>query len=109
MLQQLRFLLEFAKADEARIERALAASEPGRRLVENGWLHLLRLADDGTVSARGRQGGWRTTTPQPATYVAPEPLPPPPRRVVELARVHGMALAMALIALALALRARYVA
>ncbi|MFN9307474.1 MAG: putative inorganic carbon transporter subunit DabA [Planctomycetota bacterium] len=102
-------LAVYVAADEARIERALAASEPGRRLVENGWLHLLRLADDGTVSARGRQGGWRTTTPQPATYVAPEPLPPPPRRVVELARVHGMALAMALIALALALRARYVA
>jgi hypothetical protein len=102
-------LAVYVAADEARIERAIAASEPGRRLVENGWLHLFRLADDGAVWARSRQGGWRLTPSLPVTTIAAEPPPvtPRPRRVVEFARMQGMALAMILLALAVALRARY--
>ena len=102
-------LAVYVAADEARIERALAASEPGRRLVENGWLHLFRLADDGAVWARSRQGGWRLTPSLPVTTIAAEPPPatPRPRRVVEFARMQGTALAMILLALAVALRARY--
>ncbi|MBM3961668.1 MAG: DUF2309 family protein, partial [Planctomycetes bacterium] len=103
-------LAVYVAADETRIEQTLAASEPGRLLVENGWLHLLRLADDGAVWARSRHGGWRLTPPLPVTPIAAQlpPTTPRPRRIVEFARMQGMALAMILLALTLALRARYV-
>jgi hypothetical protein len=29
-------------------------------LVENGWLHLFRIAEDGAVYRRSREGDWLT-------------------------------------------------
>jgi uncharacterized protein YbcC (UPF0753/DUF2309 family) len=48
----------FVAADAERIERALATSEPARQLVENGWLHLFRVDEDGACWRRQRTGGF---------------------------------------------------
>ncbi|MFO1031868.1 MAG: DUF2309 domain-containing protein [Planctomycetota bacterium] len=61
----------FVAADEARIDAALAASEPARQLVENGWLHLFRLAEDGRCWLRRRAGGWVAASPVEAARVEP--------------------------------------
>ena len=46
-------------APAASIERVIAKHSIVRHLVENGWLHLWRLGDDGDVSAY-RRGNWET-------------------------------------------------
>ena len=99
----------FVAADEERIERALAASEPGRQLVENGWLRLFRIDDDGRTWSRASEGGWRRTPVRRDMAAASPPPPPRPRRIVESARMHGMALVMLALVVAIALRSRFVA
>lgn len=104
----LRLSVYVAAAADA-IDAALAASEPARRLVENGWLHLLRLDAEGRAWQRQRGGGWTLPAALPAPAASePVRLPPKPRRVVEHARMHGIALAMLGIGAAVLLRSLYV-
>lgn len=84
----------FVAADERQLEAALAASEPARQLVENGWLHLFRLATDGRCFRRRVGGGYVPALPVPAPASQPQhdvPLPPTPRaHSVAPARLRGM-------------------
>lgn len=100
----------YVDADERRIEEALVAADAGRRLVENGWIHLLRLDADGGVWQRLRGGGWRRqpTVASTAELPRPEPHVPKPRRVVDSLRMHGMSLLMLALAAAALLRSHYV-
>jgi hypothetical protein len=51
----------FIEAPTAAIDNIIAHHDLVRQLVENGWLHLFRIADDGVVYRRSRQGEWLTT------------------------------------------------
>jgi hypothetical protein len=101
-------LAVYVAADEARIERALAASEPGRRLVENGWLHLFRLATDGRCFRRRVGGGYVPALPVPTPASSPQhdvPLPPTPRaHSVAPERLRGMLGTMVVLFAAVLLR-----
>lgn len=84
----------FVAAEERQLEAALAASEPARQLVENGWLHLFRLAADGRAFRRQVGGGYAPALPVPAPASLPQrdvPLPPLPRDdELAPARLRGM-------------------
>lgn len=84
----------FVAAEERQLEAALAASEPARQLVENGWLHLFRLAADGRCLRRQVGGGYVPALPVPASADVPQhdvPLPPLPRAdELGSARLRGM-------------------
>lgn len=96
-------------AEEPAVEAALARSEPARRLVDNGWLHLVRLAVDGRSWRRRRGGGWSLQDALPApTPAGPIGLPAKPRSVVEGERMRGIVVTMVTLAATIALRALYV-
>lgn len=98
----------FVAADERQIEVALAQSEPARQLVENGWLHLFRLAADGRCFRRQAGGGYAPALPVPSPASQPQrdvPLPPLPRAdEVGPARLRGMLGAMLALFAAVLLR-----
>ncbi|MBX3463738.1 MAG: DUF2309 domain-containing protein [Planctomycetes bacterium] len=48
----------FVAAPAAAIDGILAAHETVRQLVDNGWLHLFRIDDEGHAHARKAGGGW---------------------------------------------------
>jgi uncharacterized protein YbcC (UPF0753/DUF2309 family) len=48
----------FIEAPAEAIDDVIAGSDLVRQLVENGWLHLFRIADDGRVNRRTRNGEW---------------------------------------------------
>jgi hypothetical protein len=50
----------FIEAPEAPIDDIIARHDLVRELVDNGWLHLLRIGEDGAVHRRLRQGGWES-------------------------------------------------
>jgi uncharacterized protein YbcC (UPF0753/DUF2309 family) len=49
------------EAPAAAIDDIIRRHELVRQLVENGWLHLFRIADDGVVYRRSREGDWLHT------------------------------------------------
>jgi uncharacterized protein YbcC (UPF0753/DUF2309 family) len=51
----------FIEAPEAPIDDIIARHDLVRDLVDNGWLHLLRLGEDDTVHRRLPGGGWQPT------------------------------------------------
>jgi hypothetical protein len=51
----------FIEAPAEAMDDIIARHELVRQLVNNGWLNLFRIADDGGVYRRGRQGEWLTT------------------------------------------------
>ena len=53
----------FVEAPAAAIDAVLAAHENVRLLVDHGWLHLLRIDDDGATHRRLAGGGWSTLAP----------------------------------------------
>ena len=55
----------FVEAPAAAIDAVLAAHDAPRQLVDNGWLHLFRIAADGAVEQRV-QGAWRPFAPTDA-------------------------------------------
>ncbi|MBY0336918.1 MAG: DUF2309 domain-containing protein, partial [Acetobacteraceae bacterium] len=57
MHQPLR-LSVFIEAPEAEMDRILARHDAVRQLVENGWLHLLSIREDGSVALRRGAGDW---------------------------------------------------
>jgi uncharacterized protein YbcC (UPF0753/DUF2309 family) len=57
MHQPLR-LSVFIEAPEDEMDRILAKHDAVRQLVENGWLHLLSIRDDGSVARRMGHGEW---------------------------------------------------
>ena len=59
----------FIEAPEAELDRVIEANQMVHDLVAHEWLHLFRIADDGSVSRRRRDGGW---VPAPG---AAEPAP----------------------------------
>ena len=48
----------YLEAPAAAIDDIIARHETVRQLVENGWLHLFRIADNGAVERRRHTGGW---------------------------------------------------
>jgi len=48
----------FIEAPESAIEDVIDRHETVRQLVDNGWLHLLRIGEDGAVSRRLHAGDW---------------------------------------------------
>ncbi|WP_376097479.1 YbcC family protein [Roseomonas sp. CCTCC AB2023176] len=48
----------FIEAPEAEMDRILAKHAGVRQLVENGWLHLLSIRDDGSFARRRAAGEW---------------------------------------------------
>ncbi|MEJ1157278.1 YbcC family protein [Prosthecomicrobium sp. N25] len=48
----------FVEAPEERIDAVLVKHAGVRELVENGWLTLFAIADDGGLLRRARRGGW---------------------------------------------------
>ncbi|MFO1055635.1 MAG: putative inorganic carbon transporter subunit DabA [Dongiaceae bacterium] len=48
------------EAPAAAIDRILARQPQVRALLDNGWVHLFRIAEDGGLERRRRGGGWRT-------------------------------------------------
>ncbi len=52
-------LSAFIEAPEAEMDRVLAKHAHVRDLVENGWLHLLSIREDGTAVRRFGAGDWR--------------------------------------------------
>ena len=52
----------FVEAPADAIDAVLAAHETVRQLVDHGWLHLLRIDDDGVTHARLPGGGWTQAT-----------------------------------------------
>jgi uncharacterized protein YbcC (UPF0753/DUF2309 family) len=53
----------FIEAPAAAMDDVIARHELVRNLVENGWLHLFRIAEDGDVYRRTRQGEWVMQSP----------------------------------------------
>jgi len=51
----------FIEAPATAMDDIIARHELVRQLVENGWLHLFRIAEDGGVYRRSRQGKWLRT------------------------------------------------
>ncbi|MEZ5976976.1 MAG: DUF2309 domain-containing protein [Planctomycetota bacterium] len=49
----------FVEAPAAAIDDVIERHEVVRRLVDNGWLHLFRIDDDGASHVRCPGGGWR--------------------------------------------------
>jgi uncharacterized protein YbcC (UPF0753/DUF2309 family) len=98
----------FVAADERQLEAALAQSEPARQLVENGWLHLFRLATDGRCFRRRVGGGYVPALPVPTPASSPQhdvPLPPTPRaHSVAPERLRGMLGTMVVLFAAVLLR-----
>lgn len=97
----------FVAADAARIDRALAASEPARQLVENGWVHLFRVDEDGACWRRQRTGGFVRQLP---AMPAGERAAPPPHRAPASAdragaRLRGQLATLFVLAAAVVLRA----
>jgi uncharacterized protein YbcC (UPF0753/DUF2309 family) len=56
----------FIQAPRARIEAVIAEHAVVRQLVENGWLHLFRLQEDGPGIEHRRGGQWVPAAPAPA-------------------------------------------
>jgi uncharacterized protein YbcC (UPF0753/DUF2309 family) len=52
----------FIEAPEAEMDAVLARHEAVRRLVDNGWLHLLSIRPDGSVARRVAEGSWAAET-----------------------------------------------
>ncbi len=52
-------LSAFVEAPRAAIDTVLARHAAVRDLVENGWLHLHAIDDDGGILRRESHGGWR--------------------------------------------------
>jgi uncharacterized protein YbcC (UPF0753/DUF2309 family) len=50
----------FIEAPASAMDAIIARHQPVRQLVENGWLHLFRIAGDGAVYRRNRRGKWQT-------------------------------------------------
>jgi len=48
----------FLEAPETAIDDIIARQELVRQLVDNGWLHLFRIADDGSTTRRRGAGDW---------------------------------------------------
>jgi uncharacterized protein YbcC (UPF0753/DUF2309 family) len=48
----------FIEAPEAEMDRILARHGDVRRLIDNGWLHLLSIREDGSVARRRAAGDW---------------------------------------------------
>jgi hypothetical protein len=48
----------FIEAPATPIDDIIARHESVRLLVENGWLHMFRIAEDGSVYRRTHQGEW---------------------------------------------------
>jgi uncharacterized protein YbcC (UPF0753/DUF2309 family) len=101
----------YVEADEPRIESALAAADDAKRMVENGWLHLLRIDADGSVWQRLRSGSWRRQqAAQPAGgRERPIERPAPQPQAEATSRIGGMLLAMLALCAAILLRAYYLA
>lgn len=97
----------FVAADAARIDRALAASEPARQLVENGWVHLFRVDEDGACWRRQRTGGFVRQLPAiPAGERAAPPTQRAPARPDRGgARLRGQLATLFVLAAAVVLRA----
>jgi uncharacterized protein YbcC (UPF0753/DUF2309 family) len=53
----------FIEAPESAMDDIIARHELVRHLVENGWLHLFRIADDGSVYRRQGSASWEKTEP----------------------------------------------
>jgi len=49
----------FIEAPEAAMDDIIERHEAVRQLVENGWLHLFRIADDGMVYRRVAKASWQ--------------------------------------------------
>ncbi len=49
----------FIEAPAEEMDRALEKHANVRELVDNGWLHLLAIRDDGSVARRFAAGDWR--------------------------------------------------
>jgi hypothetical protein len=56
----------FIEAPESAIEGVIARHETVRHLVDNGWLHLFRIGEDGGVFRRIPAAGWEPAEPPPA-------------------------------------------
>lgn len=54
----------FVEAPQDPIDDILRRHDLVRNLVNNGWLHLLRIDDDGSVTLRHRDGSWQAADPQ---------------------------------------------
>ncbi|MEZ6037807.1 MAG: DUF2309 domain-containing protein [Planctomycetota bacterium] len=91
----------FVEADAAAIDDVLANHEAPRQLVDNGWLHLFRIAPDGRTWRRLRGGNWHEDE-LPSTPPAPleQPAEPP-----AATRDHGALLAIAAVGVGVLLRA----
>jgi uncharacterized protein YbcC (UPF0753/DUF2309 family) len=48
----------FIEAPEAAMDKVIAQHELVKQLVDNGWLHLFRISEDGTVYLRVAKGKW---------------------------------------------------
>ena len=55
----------FIEAPESAIEGVIARHETVRHLVDNGWLHLFRIGEDGGVFRRIPAAGWEPAEPPP--------------------------------------------
>jgi hypothetical protein len=49
----------FIEAPHEAIDAVIAKHGGVRDLVENHWLHLFAIGDDGTIARRGEAGAWR--------------------------------------------------
>jgi uncharacterized protein YbcC (UPF0753/DUF2309 family) len=54
----------FVDAPRDMIDRVIGRHATVRQLVENEWLHLFRIGDDGSIEGRGR-GGWEVRSAAP--------------------------------------------
>lgn len=97
----------FVAADAERIDRALAASEPARQLVENGWLHLFRVDEDGACWRRQRTGGFVRQLPavSPSERSAPPESRGPDRADRTGARLRGQVTTLLVLLAAVLFRA----
>jgi len=60
----------FIEAPEEAMDEVLARHDAVRRLVDNGWLHLLSIRPDGTVARRLAEGRWEPETTRALEEVA---------------------------------------
>ena len=71
----------FIEAPRAKIDAVIERHEIVRQLVDNGWLHLFRIAPDGRTWRRLRRGGWHEDDlPSPLTTPTPMPIETPAQR-----------------------------
>ena len=60
----------FIEAPEEAMDEVLARHDAVRRLVDNGWLHLLSIRPDGTVARRLAEGRWEPESTRALEEVA---------------------------------------